>query len=204
MTIKRLIASLGMTGIAAAVIPMAQAQDEGPIPAVYIGDLDGFSTAEKMAYAIGAVQTMAYMEATTSEDYALAACIAGQERVAYQTLIAGDADDLAAIEIEASVQEACENETNESTGTLLRASDADEWFGGGRSETERAMFVLGLSDITFFRVYTRVDEEVSTCVREMTQVIMTADNAFSESFLEAPSDPLVEDLVDKPVNVCLE
>lgn len=203
MTLARLLKTAAATGFAVFASMPAMA-DEGPIPAVYIGDLDNFSTDEKMAYALGAIQTMAYMEATTSEDYERAACIAGQERIAYQTLITGEADDLAAIEIELNVGEACDSGANGSTGSLLRASDASEWFGGGRSDTERAMFVMGLSDVTFFRIYTRVDDTVSDCVREMTQVIMSPDNEFSEAFLYEPSDPLVEDLVDKPISVCLE
>ena len=199
-----LIAASGAACLMALLPLPAVAEDEGAIPPVRIGDLESFSVAETMAYALGVLQTMTYLTAKTSEDYDLAACIAGQERLAYQTLTVGEEDGPAALAIEIAVMDACESGANESTGGLLGADDAEEWFGGGRPGRERAMFVLGLSDTLYFRVFTRVEDAVAECVHELSQVAMSPDNDFSRQILEAPSDPLVRPLIDKPIEVCLE
>ncbi|MGB3626300.1 MAG: hypothetical protein WA989_10735 [Henriciella sp.] len=196
--------TIGACLIAASMGLSALAEEEGAIAPAMVGELADFSQAEKKAYAVGVVQTMTYLTATTSEDYEKAACIAGQEKLAYRTLLEADPDDPAALAIEMAVTEACDEVEAPGTGTLLRAEDVDTWFGAETPEMERALFVYALSDTLFFRVFTRVEDTVADCVHEMSQIAMSPDNEFSRQFLAEPSDPLVADLIDRPVSVCLE
>lgn len=189
--------------IAATAFLPAMGEDEGAIPPARIGEFDDFSRAEKMAYVTGVVQTMTYLTATTSEDYEQAACIAGQEKLAYQTLLNAEQGDPAALAIEMALVAACEDGSASGTGALLRSEDVDLWFGSDTPQMERALFVYGLSDTLFFRVFTRVEDSVAECVHEMSQIAMSPDNEFSRQFTAKPSDPLLADLVDRPVSVCL-
>ncbi|MEM5516596.1 hypothetical protein WNY37_06520 [Henriciella sp. AS95] len=201
MKLSRITAAIA---VSLSVALPAIAEDEGAIPPARAGEMADFSKAEKMAYVAGVIQALAYLTATTSEDYNKAACIAGQEKLAYRTLSDASPDDLVALEIELAIMETCDAGSSNGTGTLLGAGDVDEWFGSSTPQLERALFVYGLSDTVFFRVFSRVEDSVAECVHELSQVAMSPDNDFSRQFESEPSEPLVADLIDRPVGACLE
>ncbi len=174
---------------------MAGAQDDDSVSPISAGDFRTFPAEWQSAYIAGALQATAYIAFDGDEVTDWARCIAAQAPEMATRIEGYKGDQLLGPRFVVDVTTECQDGSLTGNGRMLTAKSAERYLGRDADQMERALFVVGVTDVLYFYLYSTSGPETGTCIRESALKMAEADTEMSEILFEKMGDPAVENLI---------